>query len=437
MRDPLYLVSTAILLVAMMALPEIRAIIHQGNLFGNGEVITTELLFIASVVINKKIELPGWAELPRAIKMLCAVWLFWALASTVFAQPLLFNSLFHYTNWYVHGLFGLTLWAYIQSYKERQVWLQGIIVIGFIIYAVYLSYSYIFADDVVLKEEWRLAEFGFNHIRHFGYYLAVVVPVSAGLVMLANYRLLSPLMVLGLIGLITVWALILWAGGRGPIMAVAVSTLLLFPLLWRVTRPAYLISVMVISVLLGAGLSTAMPKGFGIKRLIETVEKSKSVDQFSSDRLTIWKKCIGDIKGNPWLGVGPDNYKYNCGLKSRHTRHPHGVIVQALLDWGIVGAVIFFVLVLLTLKSAAMGIMQAAEPLTSNLTGLWAALTLLAFSMVDGTLYYAFPMMFIATGLALAFQPEPAEDAFQQTSGRVRSVYLLVTLSLFAVYYVI
>lgn len=57
--------------------------------------------------------------------------------------------------------------------------------------------------------------------------------------------------------------------------------------------------------------------------------------------------------------------------------------------------------------------------------------------MVDGTLYYAFPMMFIATGLAVALQPEPASAAFPQSNGRVRSVYLLVTLSLFAVYYVV
>lgn len=435
-RDPMYLVSTAVLLILFLAIPEIRAFNHQGALVGSREVIFFELLFIVSVVVDKRSPLPGWRDIPRPIGLLCAVWLGWGLISTMLAEPRLFNTLFSYFGWYVHGLFGLTLWAYLQQYRSWGEWLPGIIVAGFLAYGTYLGYYYIFTEDVP-ELLWKLTAYGFNHIRHLGYYIVFVIPLAAGLVVMSKYRPHSPLFWFGLVSLSIVWAFVFWAGGRGPLMAIGVSSLLMYPLFRRTTRLKYFIAVMLISVCLGAILSLAMPKGYGLSRIFATVEGSESINQFSSGRLTIWKKCIGDITENPWFGVGPDNYKYNCGLQSPFTGQPHGFHVQSTLDWGLPGAVLFFSLMGLILKNGFSRIKHAAEPLSVNLLGLWGAVTLLALSFVDGTLYYAYPMMFIAAGLALAFQPASAKESVVQTNALARNVYLIVTVITVLVFYVL
>lgn len=128
-----------------------------------------------------------------------------------------------------------------------------------------------------------------------------------------------------------------------------------------------------------------------------------SVNEISSGRLEIWKMSIEGVLNAPLLGYGQYSFSYLPGWF--FGLHPHNMILQVLLEWGIIGGGVFLVLLIYSFTKAfkVLQSQTGAKRKTAELAYLiLIALTLHA--LTDGIYYHAQPVYF----LILAFSVFPA-----------------------------
>jgi O-antigen ligase len=115
----------------------------------------------------------------------------------------------------------------------------------------------------------------------------------------------------------------------------------------------------------------------------------------------IWKKTIGMIGNSPFFGYGAGMYLTLIKSRSGYSyNHPHNLILQILFQWGILGAIgVFSLMVMIWLKlvqvAMSEGVITAPALLVLN--------DLLAYSLFDGTGHYPWPiaLMMIAAATIL------------------------------------
>lgn len=168
---------------------------------------------------------------------------------------------------------------------------------------------------------WGSPFFHFLNVRFFNQFQTWTLPLLAGgVVVAAPYsRLLAGL--LGLVGSFW-WGLLFATGGRGTLIAAALSTLLtvLFlqakALRWAGTSLALVAGGLVFYFLL-FDLPGAAP---GMER---AVEKSGRPDQA---RFQLWTQALESAANHPFLGIGP--------MQSSAYGHPHNALFQIASEWG-------------------------------------------------------------------------------------------------------
>ncbi len=115
-------------------------------------------------------------------------------------------------------------------------------------------------------------------------------------------------------------------------------------------------------------------------------EGSRLSGSLASDRYQNWRVAVEAFEGSPVIGVGSDNYAAEYLLRRDDNRsqpiHPHSTPLRVVSQLGIVGAVLFLVLVIVAL---VLGIRRraTASPLVAAAAG--AALSCFAFWLVAGS----------------------------------------------------
>ena len=264
--EPYFVLSAIILLILLAFSAEISSFIPSSK--DNRILVMIQLLFVLSTLPNKKIKFPPGTKIPKVILFVFSTWIVWVFISTVNAPDQNYAFLY-FSELLINILFAVSMWSFLQAYYEVRWYVLLIILIGFLIYMVFFSVSYLFIPITGFFYPQFLHEVGFNHIRHFGHYLTIVLVISYGLCLYAKLNWLNPLMLFAASASVISWCFIFWAGGRGPIFAFFVSlTIYLFFIRKKSDNNRSLLTLIICSLLLGSLLSAPLPKGYGIERII-------------------------------------------------------------------------------------------------------------------------------------------------------------------------
>jgi O-antigen ligase len=438
-RQPLLVLGLAVLILIVAFFPEIQGLYkpYVGSSLQKRELFVLELAFVILILLNRRISFPDVKQISSGVMIAVGVWLLWSLLAAVNAEFRLL-ALLTYAEHLALLLFGVSLYALLDRYKWAKEWLLWVILAGFVVYCLFLVAFYFPGIDKLSLHSFitSFIEAGFRHIRHVGYYLAVVLVITTGIgVARANLR--SVRILCGGLSIIA-WGLLFWLGGRGPLVALLLTFPLFVYLAGSWANRYQLTLFFVITLVFGAAFSLLIPGGFGIDFLLVRLFPGMGelggyeyLDRFSSARISIWLACTVDIVNHPFFGLGQNNYGLGCGREFGGTSQPHGFHIQALLDWGVVGAVSFALFVFMLMKSAYSNVKTQAVQGQIAGTALWGASMLLLFSGYDGILFQRFSLMFFAVFVVLALPESKPVSESEKKDGR--SVFVVLLLMVVAI----
>ncbi len=239
-------------------------------------------------------------------------------------------------------------------------------------------------------------------------------------------------------GVIT-WGGLLWSGGRTPVLALAVTLGV-----WTLLGPAALRRTFVRTslILLLAGLvvsavfwSSRPDLGWwhALGRTA-TAASSGSASQLSSTRTEFWAAVVERAKGSPWVGHGPDSYRFLT--PKLDGQQPHNFALQFWLDLGAVGAVPLIALLMALLVIGWRRAVQSGAPVPLAWLAVLTA-SILA-GLLDGVFYHlvAFLPAMLAWGVALGLVSHLAPPArVSHTPRAVLGVATFVLLLHMGVFY--
>lgn len=429
-KQPLFFLSITVLVLIVAFFAEMQGL-HQPHVktIYKRELFFLELAFVVLVILNREITFPSVKNFPGLLVALAAYWGVWSLFSAVDAiRPLL--ALYTYAEHLTLVLFSFSVYALIRKFKYSREILLWVILLGFCFYCLFFGGSYFLFENYNPEINFAATfdEVGFRNIRHLGYYFAIGLVVATGMgVGLGHYYGKAALWI-GAVLSVVAWALIFWAGGRGPLVAFFVSLGLIIFLNGGFRQSKQLLLFVAITCFIGAFGSLLIPGGYGIDYLIgkllwvpEDFSTLIEVEKTPSKRIEMWLTCLNEIKNNPFFGIGQNNFRYGCGKGFPLTLHPHGVHIQAPLEWGIPGAVAFFLLGGAMLWRTFMNVNAAQEGESYALIPLWGVLMLLVASGYDGILYQRYSLMFFALFLAMMMpvKDDLKSDGVRKEDGRL------------------
>ena len=205
---------------------------------------------------------------------------------------------------------------------------------GASLYVLSFAVGYVFSLVAGLPV-WPSAFTGFPHVRLFNQYQVwampfLVLPAALLPVNARGFRF-------SLHALVALWYALLYAsGGRGAVLALVVSLLMMlavyrgraFP--WARLQLAAAVWGLVLYVLLFVVLADNLSV---FSRLQEGGD---------TGRLALWALTLEMIGQAPWLGEGPMQFAHHVNV---YAAHPHNAVLQWASEWGIPSAVVLFGLV--------------------------------------------------------------------------------------------
>ena len=241
---------------------------------------------------------------------------------------------------------------------------------------------------------------GFRNIRHFGMYMSILTILSCLPILLTPKKPISQMLSLGLISIFSCYFYI--TGGRAAtyITIILLLAIALIPKGYKFKRLIIILAgvscgMIATDRITPENWSYDLTRAFGTNTM-----EYKSIDAATSGRLTLWNQSLKAIQSKPILGSGAgEQPKFGPQYNSDH---PHNIILQFILDWGLVGAIIFIVSVIafyrhLWRKRALI----REDPISIIATAI--LLYLLMHSMVSGALFMRLNLIIAAIAWAIIF----------------------------------
>ena len=251
--------------------------------------------------------------------------------------------------------------------------------------------------------DWRHFGLAVTNIRQIGPLATVGACAALGLAICEARR---PRFALWVAAASLFFALSFWSGTRGSLAAIVAAFLFGLALL-PALRSARAVVALVAAAMIGGALSLlhSPPDGhYGMARMSQSLARS-GADAVSSGRSAIWTGTLRTIGERPLFGYGESQFRLMVAQGGGNFNHPHNVILQIALNWGIVGAFCFFLLAAAIwwkcfVRSRLDPVRLASAFLMVN--------ALLIYSLWDGAFYYPYPIMMIALGVAYMLTNEGA-----------------------------
>ena len=295
----------------------------------------------------------------------------------------------------IHLIFGLGVMHLMRSWRpalSRQIWPS--IIAGACAYILLIP-VYISAIPDPAAFDWRHFGLAVTNIRQIGSFATVGACVALGLAIGETRR---PHFALWIAAASLFFALSFWSGTRGSLAAIVAAFLLGLALL-PALRTAHAVVALMAATAIGGALSLlhSPPDGhFGMGRISQSLAQS-GADALSSGRGAIWAGTLRTIRERPLFGHGESQFRLVVPEAMGNFNHPHNLILQIALNWGIVGALCFFLL-------AAWVWWKCFERSRLDPARLAPAFllvnALLIYALWDGTFYYPYPITLIALGVA-------------------------------------
>jgi O-antigen ligase len=296
--------------------------------------------------------------------------------------------------WFIHFLFAYSLITIsLQSSVASSFLFWKVLVVSAVGYTLLVI---VFFNAVSNPDMFPWVDHmpGVTNIRHVGYFLspALVLAIGFYFINMGNKLILVfALMLLACFGA--------WSGSRGMFLAAIMSfpvALFIYPALRNFRSWLVLLTAIVMAVTLSTKIPMPAPQFGIVSRLSQSIEGT--APEFSSGRKMIWEKTGKMIGVSPLIGYGAGMYRLVMESKTGYPfNHPHNLILQILFQWGVIGGVGVFSLILAvwlkTLKAAMeVGIEAAPALLVLN--------DLLVYSLFDGTGYYPWPIVVMMIAIA-------------------------------------
>ncbi len=405
-------------------------------------VCLLELLFVGAVLFH-----PGRGRDAAGVPAAAAGWLFlaWLAAASISvalsAQPI--QALIRQAEWVCHALFAFTLWRHLRRHPRHVKWILVMIPLGFFLVGLVLVAFWFSLQEPARHNWWNGTPF-FPHVRYLGYYALAALPFCAAPLLNLGARAAWRDHLPALAAMTFCWTFLFWTGGRAAAGSAVVGLALV---VWFAAgrQRIRVAGAAALAALAGGWLSTLFQVSdprMGFFASIERTTTAASINTLSTGRLGIWTETLHAVREHLWFGLGPEGYRYldpkPFGV------HPHNVLLQFLVEWGLIGAALMLALLALVFHRSF--VLLRRETVPRQKTARVAAFALLvAFtvhSLVDGLYYHAVPLMLLFASVAVALLPtKPDEGAASPVFARLTapptlSLTALTLALLFTGYYV-
>lgn len=412
-----------ILLIAMTIIVAFNA---NGTMKETGKLVASlQLVFIISHLSHYK-GLQALANLYKKHNLILWFALLWLVSSTLstlyatlfehLAHSQIRTTIYRETFVIVHVLFILSCSSFllnagiqVSSYFK---------VFGFCLLAILLYYSWLInMEPPRTADEWFRSPPLFRHIREVGWFAAIGFAFSTNQYLSAtSCKRFDANNIFWASVAIASLSLILWTGGRAVIFSAFVCLCLLLARNFHrspiAIRTALRLALMVVcSLLIAKSLTVAEWNGLdrilGTTYSITTTTPGQvSADSLTTGRAHMWSAALNAVKDNPLLGLGPNGYSRI--LPRLYGMQPHNIVVQVLVEWGVIGALLITPIGLFLIIRCIKILFKSenADLVSASLVVLILSLN----SFFSGTLFYSYPVFFFCLALSacLAFPPPEA-----------------------------
>ncbi|MEM9270734.1 MAG: O-antigen ligase family protein [Pseudomonadota bacterium] len=145
---------------------------------------------------------------------------------------------------------------------------------------------------------------------------------------------------------------------------------------------------LVLGLAIGAVLSLALPvphPAYGLISSYSETVTSQDVNQLSASRVALWTQTLEIWSKHPVFGIGYGQYRYFNHGQFEGFSHPHNSVLEFVLVFGLVGGLAFLGILFWLWLRAAQALRAHPDPV--RVAAFFALNALLAFSLLDGTLY--------------------------------------------------
>lgn len=358
-------------------------------------VLAAEILFLAVAFQAGHSPARAFARLSVAHKSAWAVWFLSALAAGIWVAPVPSYALLHLMITVAHALVALAIWDTLKNTTGKSDNdLVLAMICGIALFAV-ATWAVLFAFRDDPDFDWLRVGFGVSHVRHLSYFGVLAAGAGFGF---AAYRQQGVVWFVAMTGIAVGSALSLWSGSRAGVIATLVSAVVALALAERGQRIRAFIR-MATGFLAGVLLSLIWipPHSmWGIPRILGVVQKGgATIGEVASNRDLLWLEAIRLFRDQPLIGYGEGQFRF-LNRAGWPANHPHDVVLQFLVQWGLVGTL---AMIVVAWHAIPHSIRRWQKPLPRSLPALCALVAVGAEGIVDGPLFYAYPTL--AVGILL------------------------------------
>lgn len=350
-------------------------------------LLTLSYALLISLILlykNKNIK----AEIPNSILIALSLWLISSLAST-FLSPLPIDKFIRWAEISCYLLLVLSAYSYFKTNPIKlNLSLWALASCTFLVLALFtLNWNLL---DNPREHPWvHHAPFVVN-IRHLGSIICLLLPIGF-------YTLNTPhkaAKTAGFIYLIISWGLIIWMGGRGSALSAFIVTIIASRLI--PAQSPWLNLAPVLGWLLSQLFNVNDPSLNLFRIHLDSLSLFDSLNTNSSSRIELYLKSLNLWwESSPLLGLGANAYSLCKHLLMPDFHHPHNLLIQILLSFGLVGLLSALFLIYKYLRF----LLQA--PVNNQLIGC-SVIAGLCHAQLSGTLYHGFSSLLFCLFLILS-----------------------------------
>jgi O-antigen ligase len=387
-----------------------------GKTFFNAEMIMNHELFFIGMYFLLLRTFPPLTRIVRENVFTSVIVILWLLSITLslyfspFDLWLEYKAQQRYLQTLTHFAFFIIAWDFLYRYRPPLKWLyytiaaSSLYVIGHFVFDI-LSTSNVDAMDFFTKPPLN------SHIRHTGYQVAAATTFFFAF-FIRQLKLKSECVINFTIYTI-LWAFLFWLGGRGAAFSVLVSFALVSVVLFykNISVKSFLF-ISLVAISLGVIISelTAVMHWNGVLQAFQRSLVAENINQLSTNRIKIWLTTWESVKRHFLFGLGPQGYFF---MPTRiFGVQPHNVLLQFLVEWGVVGTVLFMFLLI---KGFWVGFKRniLASSGYVDIYSLVAGaviVTLSVHALFDGTYYHPQPSFYLVLAFAIWILPSPEKN---------------------------
>jgi hypothetical protein len=363
--------------------------LDSASRYFNTKVAALELIFVIVFFSHKGIKL---STINYKILLLFLFFALWITITIFFAdqKSYAFNRNLCVI---VHMVFGFAVWRYLTNYSYRRIYIVYLITFSFFLPAVgTVIYGLMHSESSISL----VGDLPFySNIRHLGYHVAASLIFAVLLFVRASTNFMR---ILYGLWLCTTVAFLLWSGSRGPVVGLFLSGILLLLVIPSFRKRNAICLLAAFSTLVFLMLIFNLDfLGYGM------INRTLAANDFNSllaGRVNLWSGVLQSID-NWFVGIGGDNF--NLLKAAGGFAQAHNVVIQAILDWGIIGAIVFLLFPSISVVKAITGIRSLKVPNHVMNASLSLIIMYLFLSLVDGVFYHGIPFMLFVVSVALVF----------------------------------